>query len=503
LTSSDERPRPLPHSTLEPSTQRARAVRILRILAIAAMLCAALLSPSHRGKSVPGFLNFTSWSPYLPLLIAAACGLLAWALTLAGTPDELRHKPAIRPARFASLIVLMILTLNLLLLAQPAPPPPPFNGCFADYDMGRGFHHFLNCDSPEYLALAQDPSLVWTHGILQARPLSFAVPYLLAQPLRLVPRLEKAGPYRPYPREFVAYLLINLAALTVALVCFARVLDTGTGSGAGIELLLSMVVLGANDVTKFFFWTPHTQIFILVTPCLAMYLVWRVLQRGAALNLVHALALGLALGGGVLIYGAFIIPALCLAVVHVIVYRRLWPAVAVVAAALAPYAGWAAFVNAHIGSFMNWEAVNYRHFLWMVDCAREGLASCGPAARDNWIVFYTTAAPVLAVPALLLFVLRVARYIWPGDELPPRTGVLGQTIGITFVTIVVFMMLEGRYFPRLCWLLVPPVLMAVAIELKSLRLSHPRARFSAVNIVIALVLITYVALLAARQGPYT
>ena len=482
---------------------RPRAVRVLSGIAGTAALWAVAVSLSHGGQSSFAGLEFTTRSPYRPLLVSAACGLLAWAMTLARTPDEAREAPPTRPARFVSLVALMIVTLNLLLLAQPPPPPPPFNGCFFDTDMGRGFHHFLNCDSPEYLGLAKDPSLVWTHGILQARPLSFTLPYLLSQPLRLVPRLEKAGPYRPYAREFVAFLLINLAALTSALLCFARVLNAGTGSRSGIELMPALVLLGANDVTKFFFWTPHTQVFILLMPCLSMYLVWRVLRRGAPLGVVQAVWLGLSLGVGALIYGAFLIPALCLAVAHVLVYRRVWPAVAVGAATLVPYAGWAAFVYARIGSFINWEATFYRHFLWIADCARVSLASCGPVARDNWITFFTTAAPVLVVPALLLFGFRIARYMWPGEAIPVRPRELGQTIAVTFVTTVVFMMLEGRYFPRLCWLLVPPILMAAVVEFQALRISHPRARFTAVNVVVALILITYVALLAARQGPYT
>jgi hypothetical protein len=436
------------------------------------------------------------------MLAAMACGIMAWALSLARTADEARHAPRHRPIAVVALLALMIVTLNLLMLAQPPPPPPPFNGCFFDYDIGRGFHHFLNCDSPEYLGLAKHPSLIWTQGILQARPLSFSLPWLLSQALRLVPYLEASGPYTPYAQEFVAYLLINLIALTAALFYFWRLLERGTGTRSGIEVVFTLVLLGVNGVTKFFFWTPHTQIFILLVPCLSMWLTYRVLERAAPLRAVEAIVTGLALGVGVLLYGAFVLPALCLAVVHVFVFRRWWPAALICASVLLPYGSWAAFVYSRLGSFYNHEVGLYRHFVWIADCARVSVASCIPTAAENWTTFFTTAAPIVAVPALLVCTFRIARTLWPGTPTPAPARPLAGAVGVTFLVTVVFMMLQGRYFPRLCWFLVPPILMLVALEWQALRLSRPHARWRTLNVTTAIALIAYVALLGIRQGPY-
>jgi hypothetical protein len=483
-------------------TQR-RAYRVLWWIAVAAGLWAALAALSGPDFHL-GALRVSSRSPYRPLVLAATSGLIAWALSLAGTAGDVRARPGTRSLKFVALLALMIVTLNILLLAQPSPPPPPFNGCVFDNDMGRGFHHFLNCDSPEYLGLSKHPSLVWTHGLLQARPLSFTLPYLLSQALRLVPYLETNGPYTPFAREFAAFILINLVALTAALVCFTRVLEAGTGTRTGIELFVALVILAANDVTKLFFWTPHTQIFILLVPCLSLYLTFRLLERGTPFSPLRALVTGLALGVGVLIYGSFVIPALCLAAIHVLLFRRLWPAALLCAGALLPYGAWGAYVYSQLGVFVyNHEASYYRHFVWMLDCARVSLASCVPTAQANWTTFFMTAAPILVVPALLLCGLRVIRYVSPGDTPPsPPSLALGRAIATTFTTILIFMMLEGRYAPRLCWLLVPPVLMAVAVELQAIRLSRPRARLQWLNAGIAVVAITYVVLLASRQGPF-
>lgn len=475
--------------------------RILSALAVAAGVYTFLITLFGGAITVFG-LHVSSRSPYRPLLFTILCGLVAWALSLTRTADERRDSRRLSTITVASLLALMIVTLNLLLLAQPPPPPAPFNGCFFDYDWGRGFHHFLNCDSPEYLGLAKHPSLVWTHGILQARPLSFGLPWLLSQPLRLVPFLESSGPYAPFAQEFAAYLLINLIALTAALLCFSRLLEQGTRTRGGIELLFTLVLLGANGVTKLFFWTPHTQIFILLVPCLSMWLIFRLLERARPFRAAEALGAGLALGVGVLLYGAFVLPALCLAVVHVFVFRRWWPAALICAGVLLPYGAWAAFVYSQIGSFFNHEVGMYRQFVWMADCARVSLASCIPAAGENWTTFFTTAAPIVAVPALLVCTFRVARTIWPGEAVPAPPPALGRAVAFTFLVTTVFMMLQGRYAPRLCWLLVPPILMLVALEWQALRLSRPHSRWKTFNVTVAIVVFAYVALLGIQQGPY-
>jgi hypothetical protein len=482
---------------------RRRSIQILSALAVAAASYAALIAMSGGANTSLGFLHITSRSPFRPLLLAAACGLVAWALSLARTADEAREAPRPRAFTFVALLALMVVTLNILLLAQPPPPPPPFNGCFFDNVIGRGFRHFLNCDSPEYLGLAKHPSFVWTHGILQARPLSFGIPWLMAQPLRLVPYLESSGPYTPYAREFVSYILINLIALTAVLVCFARLLECGTGMRGGIELMFCLVLLGANNVTKLFFWTPHTQIFVLLVPCLSMYLTFRLIERGTPLRAVEALVTGLAFGAGVLFYGAFILPVLCLATVSLFMYRRLWPAVLIGVSALLPYAAWAAFVYTQLRTFYNHEVDLYRHFIWIADCARVSLASCVPAAQENWSTFFSMAAPIVAVPALFVFGLRVARYVFPGEAAPPPSSALGRAVALTFVVTTVFMLLEGRYAPRLCWFLVPPLLMVVAVEWQALRLSRPHARWRSFNVGMAIVLVIYVVMLASWQGPYS
>jgi hypothetical protein len=474
------------------------------VSALAAAWAAVTASTGGSEFLVAG-VRLSSHSARNPLILSIACGLLAWALSLARPPQETLMAPAPRGPQFTGLLVLMVVAVNVMLLAQPAAPLDEHN-CVFDNDAGIGFRHMLNCDSPLFLALAKDPSMVFgTRGATrQSRPLSFLVPFLIAQPLRLVPGLEDHGPYRPYAREFMAYALVNLAALTAALMCFTWAFERGTRRQGGPELLLCLVALAANDVTKIFFWTPHVQIFNVLVPCLSLYLGVRLIDREEPLTVRQAALLGLAFGTTLLLYGSFFIPVLCCSAIQLLVYRRPKPALVLAAVSFIPSLAWILFVYAVVGSFYNYEVEAYRQFIWLSDCLRSA-DGCAPAITSNLLTFFNTTAPVLVIPGILVVASRLARLIWSAGDVveqqpPPRA--LGQSIAITFTITLVFLALMGFYVPRLSWLLVPPLLLLAAVEVQGLRFSRPQAQALGLSLAAMAAALAHVLILAARQGPY-
>jgi hypothetical protein len=354
------------------------------------------------------------------------------------------------------------------------------------------------------MMLAKQPSMVFTDTVRQSRPLAFGTAFIVAQPLYVVPWLAKYGPYRPFAPEFVAYLLINLALLIIAAVLFARLLNGTTVLTSSPELLLGVVVLGVNDVTKIFFWTPHVQIYNLFIPCLTMWLVCRGMQRHTPMRAQHAMALGFALGLGLLVYGAFLIPVACTAAIELLRHRRVLSAVLISGVSLATYGVWVAFVLALTGSFYNHEAEQYRQFVWMLDCAAIGPASCAPIVAHNLRTFFNTSAPVLLAPIALLFGLRVSRSVWATAATVSETLTRPVVVAIrvTLFVTAVFLALMGFYAQRLTWLLVPPLLLEMALELRAWRLATDPAGWWRFNWITLGACLLYVGTLLVREGPY-
>src|SRR5688572_18485387 len=249
-----------------------------------------------------------------------------------------------------------------------------------------------------------------------------------------------------------------------------------------------------------FLWNPHTQILNILLPVLTIYLNLRLLERGSALTVPMAIGLGAVFGAGLMTYGSFFVPLLCVIGIQWFVYRRLWPGLLTGATAVLLYACWVGVVYWRAGSFYSHEVDQYRQFVWMADCVRAGAQTCRATLATNWVNLFNATAQVITVPALLAIGCRVARAICTAEGDPvsmPRT--LLQASALAWVVTFVFVALAGFYSPRLSWLLVPPILMLVAIEGGALwRLARVR-RPVVVSTALTTICIGYMLILASRQ----
>ena len=408
-----------------------------------------------------------------------------------------------RWGRFAALTGFLVLGLNALMLTGPS-LPTDVDTCLFEKTIGKGFRHFLNCDSLEFMILASDPVAVTDHPVRQSRPMSFGVAYVVSRPFYWIPRLVKFGPYRPHAPEFLAYLTINLALMIAALLMLTSMIEQASRARAGTELLFVFVALGVNDVTKMFLRTPHVQIYNLFVGCLTVFLAIRLIERDRPLDAREAVWLGLAISMGVLIYGAFLIPLLCVILIQLAWYRRPLIAALFALAAVLPYAAWVAALRAMTGRFYSHEIESFRQFVWILDCAKIGTELCAPVIGINLQHFFNAASAVLIVPFLLLCGCRIAGFIWPvPSPVPPdRLRAIGLATALTFGVTAVFLAAMGFYRERLAWLLVPPVLVVVALELQAFRLAITRPRRWVFDVGVFLSLCVYVGILMSRQGPF-
>ena len=158
--------------------------------------------------------------------------------------------------------------------------------------------------------------------------------------------------------------------MVTALLMLTWIIEQASSIRAGIELLLVFVAVGANDVTKMFFWTPHVQIYNLFLGCLTVFLVFRLIERSQPPGVREVIGLALAIGIGVLIYGAFLIPLMCVSLILLVWYRR------PLTAALFAIVGAPAVcrLGSHAARddrpFYSHEVAAFRQFVWIADCAK-------------------------------------------------------------------------------------------------------------------------------------
>jgi hypothetical protein len=160
-------------------------------------------------------------------------------------------------------------------------------------------------------------------------------------------------------------------------------------------------------------------------------------------------------------------------------------------------------VKLKAGQFHSYEIEEYRQFVWMLDCARAGLRTCGPVTARHLTTFFNVSAPVLAIPCGLAFVCRLARTSLAADvPAPPALQAFARSIALTFLMSLAFFALMGFYAPRLCWGLVPPVLLMAALDCQMLRVSRPFRWPWLLDAAVVSTVMAYLLILAGRAGPY-
>ena len=160
----------------------------------------------------------------------------------------------------------------------------------------------LNCDSPVFMALAREPSgLLSPNSSRQTRPGLILLAAALRAPLALFAEARRPLS-RPPPNAFsydpgrisaafradlpayVAYTLLNFAFLLGTFACLLGIVRPLLRPDAATTLIVVSVgvLLLANDVTKAFLWSPHTQLLNILGPVFAVYCAARVLDGALA-----------------------------------------------------------------------------------------------------------------------------------------------------------------------------------------------------------------------------
>ena len=330
--------------------------------------------------------------------------------------------------------------LFLLMLALLVGPPVPNNQqehyCVVNAKLPGPFGVSMNCDSPEFMRLAREPSgLLEPLNTRQSRPGMVAAAAALAWTLSPLSGLAnklgiQAGRSDIDPKRiatslakdipgYLAYIILNVVILLATFYFFRRICEPwADNSTSGIIILAALgLMLVANDVVKAFVWSPHTQMFNILVPVFALYASMRA-GAGALVERRFALWVGLAAGIGGTAYPLFVIVLPSVAVCAFVFAfrdgaRTTWTQSGINLVLLAvlvflPEALWYAFVRFKTGGFYQHEMVRYNEVVWMLDAWHEGVTTLAALwlsklARLLWFAGLQAgplAAVMIAVAAL-------------------------------------------------------------------------------------------------------
>jgi hypothetical protein len=144
----------------------------------------------------------------------------------------------------------------------------------------------INCDSAVFMKDAQDPSRVFEGiSVYQDRPAHSVLAWILAMTMKLfgLPNQSRqivgtSGQTTIYETLYYgSYILINLIVVVIS-VLLALKFVFGTLNWKSIKFqkyfaLVILLIVAANELSKTFFWTPHSQMFNILLPTLSLALL--------------------------------------------------------------------------------------------------------------------------------------------------------------------------------------------------------------------------------------
>ena len=368
-------------------------------------------------------------------------------------------------------------------------------------------HQFVyNCDSRVFMQAGEAPSeLLEEHHVRQSRPLYVVTASIMSVPFRVVAPIGDTVVGKPV---FLAYLTMNAALLVAAGVIFDRLVGPPLLATSALGALLV-----ANYLVKAFLWTPHTQMFNVLTPLVGVALVFAAVRH--RWSIPSTALIGLGIGIASLAYGAFIGVAVAVALGILAghwgdgSWRRAAPRVSALLIGFAiPQVLWMTLARLVAGSYYSHELASgitpRRPFLWVWDSLDEGPAQLASTAWANLVDFTTVSAPVVWAPLTLVVVLVAVAYLTGVrvDSLTQRDRVLLLAVALMFVCYVPFLYLGGFYRWRLSWSLVPLLLLLAAqlTRLASNELTRRRAALLTCGVLAFCA--AWIGVTLATPGPY-
>jgi hypothetical protein len=366
--------------------------------------------------------------------------------------------------------------------------------CVANVDLPGPFGISMNCDSSEFMLLANNPSRLLENNSRTARPamilaasglvtvLSPLIPKgsavlneaNVANPNRTTSAFEKNG------AAYVAYLILNMILLCSAYIFMRYMMVQGkrnksaseeSSSGLTATVVGFGLLLISNDIVKAFAWSPHTQMFNILVPVLCIWILWMSWNR----SLVEhrwAFMFALAIGFGIAAYPSFLLCLICMLAPWLLrqalggmqVFALLRAAV-LTSTALLPYILWYVVVKIKTGSFYVHETTKYNQVIWIFEALSEGFFKFVMVWFSNALNLVEMALPHLLFTAVAIAWTLIMRGLKKKEILyvsKEARVAIGYCVMVAML-LLIFFATVGYIIPRLAIPMVPPFIVAGGI----------------------------------------
>lgn len=253
---------------------------------------------------------------------------------------------------------------------------------------------------------------------------------------------------------YAAYILLNFIVLLLTLYLFDTLLQQISGPWQSVAIRnLLLFLLIDNPIMKLFFWSPHVQLFTLLTPLLMVASGLMVARHAAR----PARLYGYSLLAGILLlfYGSFLLLLPALLTGYWIYTRQnqkqllgvdfLRIGLMVLFYTL-PLACWILIVKYNATQFYSAEVGEFRQFIWIADRLKESTGSFFHALANNSLAFAQTWPSLILSLIILLMSVFAAKKAYSTPKLTaPSRFILGSSLLI----LICFLWLMGYYADRL------------------------------------------------------
>lgn len=387
------------------------------------------------------------------------------------------------------LILAIVLFLSPLLLFQSHSVGEEAD-CSSRIIYNQDFYLPFNCDACDFLYASENYQRLWweKEHLRQNRPLHIVTVHYIGNMVKslgmanffTVPNdfiggdlkfkiddcryhiLNDIGRLWPY---YIGYIILNFFILTLAIYLFCLSIRVMTGYNTIIDVLLISAALCLNQVTKSFLFTPHSQMFALLSMTLAIYAI--TLLSNQLFSNVRLMVFSLILGILMLYYGSFIyiIPAMILFLIlnteiKQLKLKFLIKLLLMVIIFIIPTLIYIFYLNFKGLEYFNIE-IKYRQFVWVIDALKSG--NTLSVFREKWTGFLSTFN-LLITTGFLTFILILSLKL---KDIKHNRGYI-----VIYIIYLIFTYFMGYYKSRITFISLLPILFLTVFILRDIIINN-------------------------------